>query len=61
MQVEQQKKRTRIAQQKYEHKVAENSKGDAAIKAVSKQKELDSKAKKRASTSMSLRATFCED
>ena len=50
--MEQQKKRTRIAQQKYEHKVAESSKGDAAIKAVSKHKESESKAKKRASASI---------
>ena len=50
--MEQQKKRINTAQQKYEQKVAESLKGDAAIKAVSKHKESVSKAKKRASASI---------
>ena len=38
MQVEQQKKRTKTAQLKYEHKVAETSKGGDAIRAVQQHK-----------------------
>ena len=51
--MEQQKKRTKIAQLKYEHKVAESSRGDAAMKVVSRHKQLNSRAKKRASSSIS--------
>ena len=52
MQLEQQKKRTKTAQLKYEHKVAETSKGGDAIRAVQQHKRLEAKAVNRAEQSI---------